>query len=114
MIDVPVGRKLEGSPARKGYLGEMRPMPKATGEAIKYAARQWPQGRADEFDRDGRTWTDRATGVVYKLVHGSPLQGDDEDAADLFVVEDDVIWFLRRADRPQAKSVTVGTLWGDA
>jgi len=54
--------------------------------------------------------------VVYTLVHGNPLAGlgldGDTSVADLFVVEDDVIWFLRRAEQPVTKSVHVGTLGG--
>ena len=92
-------------------------MPRATDDTIRYAARQWPQGRSEDFDRLGRVWTgSRATGTVYKLVHGNPLLGDDPDAADLFVVEDDSLWFLRKGDRPQAeipsRSGTIGGLRG--
>ena len=111
VMDYPTGRKLPSAPP-KSYIGETWSLPRATDDTIRYAARQWPQGRSEDFDRLGRVWTDRATGTVYKLVHGNPLLGDDPDAADLFVVEDDSLWFLRKGDRPQGKSVALGTIGG--
>ena len=113
VMNFPEGRRVERPP--HGYVGELRgSLPKASLDQIKYATQRWPQGRAESFDREGRTFTERATGIIYQLVRGNPLLGDDPDAADLFVVEDEVLWFLRRTDRPSARSVSVGTLWGDA
>jgi len=116
VMDMPDGRRLEGSPHKPGYMGEVRSLPKATEDAIKYAARSWPQGRPEDFDHEGRVWTNRATGTVYRLVHGNPLAGlgldGDTSVADLFVVEDDTIWFLRRAEQPVSKSVSLGTVGG--
>ena len=48
----PEGRKLPSAPAR-GYVGEVRSLSRATEESIRYAARTWPQGRAEDFERDG-------------------------------------------------------------
>ena len=116
-MDMPEGRRVEGPPHRPGYMGEVRSLPQATDDAIKYAARTWPQGRAEDFDVDGRVWTERATGIRYRLVHGNPLAGigldGDTSSADLFVAADDSLWFLRR-DEPQypRTSVHVGTVTG--
>ncbi len=111
-MDFPDGRKLAGSPHKPNYVGEVKSLPKATADTIRYAARQWPEGRASDFDRDGRTWVDRATGTEYRVVHGNPLLGDDPAMADLFCVEDDTLWFLRKADRQAGKSVRLGTVGG--
>ena len=115
-LGYPQGSKLPASPRPGNLIGEVRSLPKADEESVKFALRTWPQGRADSFDRAGRVWTERATGIVYKLVRGNPLAGWDTDtgadAADLFVVEDDSIWFLRRIDRPDTRSVSVGTIGG--
>jgi|SoiMetStandDraft_2_1073263.scaffolds.fasta_scaffold415117_1 hypothetical protein len=62
----------------------------------------WPQGRPKDFERTGRRYVERATGVEFQLVRGNPLFGDDPEAADLFLVEDGSLWFLRRVDRPEA------------
>ena len=89
-------------------MGELRSLTQATDETIQYAARTWPQGRPEDFDREGRNYTDRATGTVYRLVHGNPLLADDTSVVDLFVVEDGSMWFLSRADRPPASPSTWG------
>ena len=111
VMDYPTGRRVEDSPHKPGFRGETWSLPKATEDSIRYASRSWPQGRLEDFDREGRTYTERATGTVYKLVHGNVLLGDDTDAADLFLVEGDALWFLRRADAPRrGKSVVHGTV----
>ena len=70
VMDMPTGRRLD-RPPREDWIGEVRSQPHADYETIKYASRSWPQGRAGSFDRSGRVWTERATGIVYKLVRGN-------------------------------------------
>ena len=82
--------------APAGWVGELRSMPRATDDAIKYAERNWPQARPEDFERDGRRFVERATGIEYDLVHGNPLLDDDAEVADVFIVEDGSLWFLRR------------------
>jgi hypothetical protein len=108
-LGYPEGRMLPtGAPA--GWVGEIRSLPKATDDTIKFATRMWPQGRPEDFERDGRRYVERSTGVEYHLVHGNPLFGDDPEAADLFLSEDGSLWFLRRNDRPEARSQWMGTM----
>ncbi len=91
----------------------MRSLPKATEDSIRYAARTWPRGRAEDYEREGRRFTERTTGVEYALVHGNPLLGEGgAEVADLFIVEDDCLLFLRRADAPSGKSVALGSIGG--
>ena len=106
---VPEGRKLPGGPA-KGYVGEVRSLPRATPDAIKFASRSWPQGRAEDFDRDGREFVDRATGARYRIAPGNPLLSEHVDVADVFVVIDDSLMFLRLVDRPVARSTYLGSV----
>ena len=70
----------------------------------------WPQGRPKDFERTGRRYVERATGVEFQLVRGNPLFGDDPEAADVFLSQDGSLWFLRRADRPQVKSKYMGSM----
>ena len=50
-IGFPFGRKLPGGPP-SGWVGEIRSLPKATDDTIKYASRMWPQARPEDFERD--------------------------------------------------------------
>jgi hypothetical protein len=102
-LGYPEGRKVAGGPPG-GWMGQLRTMPRATDDAIKFAARTWTHARAEEFERVGRRrYIDRATGVEYDLVHGNPLLGDEPELADVFLVADDALLFLRRVDRPEAE-----------
>jgi len=106
---VPEGRMLPGGPPG-GWVGQIRSTTPATDDAIRFASRTWKQVQPKDFDRDGRRFTERATGVVYDLCHGNPLLADNADVADAFLVADDALLFLRRSDRPQARSQWIGTM----
>ena len=108
-IGFPFGRKLPGGPP-SGWIGEIRSLPKATDDTIKYASRMSPQGRPKDFERDGRRYVERATGIEYELVRGNPLFSDNPEAADVFLSADGSLWFLRRVDRPQVRSKVMGTM----
>ena len=109
-LGIPTGRKLPSGPPA-GWVGEVRTMPRATDDTIRYAARLWPQVQPEDFDRTGkRRYVERATGIEFDVCHGNPLLGDDPEAADYFFVEDDSLWFLRRADRPRVRSQSMGSM----
>ena len=98
-----LGHRLDGS-ARSfaaegdGRHDQVRRADVAAGSARGLRARRSPVRRA------------RSTGVEYHLVHGNPLFGDDTEVADLFLSEDCSLWFLRRSDRPEARSQWMGTM----
>ena len=52
------------------------------------------------------------TGIAFDLCHGNPLLADDAAVADVFFAEDGSLWFLRRADRPEARSQYMGSMGG--
>ena len=109
-LGYPEGRKLPGGPPG-GWVGQLRTMPEATADSIKFAKRSWPQANPADFERVGkRTFRDRATGTEYELCRGNVLLGDDPEAADCFFAEDDSLWFLRRRDRSQVRSRVMGTM----
>ena len=110
-LGFPEGRRLAPS-APSGWVGEIRASTRATDDTIKYAARIWPQVQPDDFDREGRRYVERATGIPYQLVHGNPMMADDAAVADCFFAEDGSLWFLRRADRSEARSQYMGTVSG--
>ena len=76
---VSATRRVAGSPGgpAKGTMGEFRSLTQATDETIKFAARTWEQREADEFERDGRTWTEPRRRRRYTLVRGNPLLAPD-------------------------------------
>ena len=62
-LGYPEGRKLPGGPPG-GWMGQLRTMPNATADTIKYASRMWTQARPEDFERTGhRRYVDRATGT---------------------------------------------------
>jgi hypothetical protein len=64
VMDYPDGRMLPGPP-RPGYMGEVRSLPLTSDDAVKYACRSWPQGRPEDFDREGQPrWKLRALSEV--------------------------------------------------
>ena len=65
-------------------------------ERIVQARRQWPEGRAEDFEPAGkRRFRDRATGSVFRLIDGCPLLGPPEiEAVDVWFVADGRLWFL--------------------
>jgi hypothetical protein len=86
----PFGRKLEqGANRPADWLGTVSVLAEATPGNLKAARRFLQQGNEDDFQREGRTWTDRATGQTYRLVHGQPLATPRPDGtSDLFLVVD--------------------------
>ncbi len=111
-LGYPEGRKLPSPPAA-GWHGEVRTSTRATDDAIRYASRIWPRVRPEDFDRTGRRrYVERATGIAFDLCHGNPLLADDAAVADVFFAEDGSLWFLRRADRPEARSQYMGSMGG--
>jgi hypothetical protein len=111
---LPSGRRLEqveGKPA--GWLGEISVLAPATDDTVKAASRHLQQASADDFERDGRVWTDKASGRHYRLVHGQPLAAQRPDRlADLFLVVDGCLLFLVREGAEPEEVVEVGTVGG--
>jgi hypothetical protein len=97
-IDVPSGRRLEESRTT------IRVLPRASDKALASARRTWPQSDAADFDRDGKLFRDKATGVAYRRVPGDPQAGGGRgDIATWFISADDWgdgIVYLQRADDP--------------
>jgi hypothetical protein len=115
VMKLPEGRRLEGSPHPRGYVGSMRVGVEADDETISYSAQHWPQGELSDFVIERRVWIDRATGHEYRLVPGNPLLGlghdGDRSKVDVFVIAGGQLWFLRRAGS-DSRSVTVGSIGG--
>jgi hypothetical protein len=108
-LGYPEGRKLPSGPPGSWH-GDLRALPRATDETIRFASRTWTQMRPKDFERTGRRrCVERATGVEYALCHGNPLLGDPE-VADVFFAEDGSLWFLQRVDRPRVRSQWVGEM----
>ena len=88
----------------------------ATAERIHQAAAQWPQANPADFEATGkRMYTDKASGVSYKRVHGAPLLSVGSDANRgivCFFVENGEIVFLQRADFNAALTVNHGAVVG--
>lgn len=107
VMDYPEGRRL---PSAKS-ASEIRVLPKATSDTIRYAERLWPQRDAEKFEQRGKLWVERKSGDEYRRVRGNPMLGDDKAQADLFIVVDDSIIFLTRAaSEPTTASEYVGTM----
>jgi hypothetical protein len=116
VMRLPEGRRLEGSPHPKGYVGSMRPSGvEADAKTISYAAQHWPERELSDFTIERRVWIDRATGQEYRLVPGNPLLAlgidGDSSVAECFVVADGQLWFLRPAGS-RSRSVAVGSIGG--
>jgi hypothetical protein len=105
-MEYPTGRKLESPPA-KGHVGTMTYGVEASEGNVKFAARQWPERKLEEFDVADREWRDLETGEVYKVVRGNPLLGD-QAAADCFVVASGLLWFLKTT--APARQVVLGSV----
>jgi hypothetical protein len=83
----------------------------ATPENVQAARRSWPEGRAEDFEKIGkRRYLDKATGVEFKHEHGCPLLGVGgaaQEDIDCWFISGERLVFLRRADRPEARTVVV-------
>jgi len=79
---------------------------------VTSARRQWTEVPAEDFERVGRRrWRDRASGVEYRQAGGCPLLGVGTDSVrniSCFLVADDKLVFLARADIPEGTYVHHG------
>jgi hypothetical protein len=80
-------------------------------ERIVEARRQWPEARAEDFERVGRRrWRDRGSGVEYRQADGCPLLAVGTDAVRdvvAFLISGGKIVFLER-DVPEGLLVHHG------
>jgi hypothetical protein len=60
--EVPGGRKLEEAKM------QIRVLPRAGAKAIERARRTWPEANAGDFEREGRLFRDRGSGILYRRV----------------------------------------------
>jgi hypothetical protein len=99
---LPVGRRLEQPDRPANYAGTMRVLPQADKDSITFARRHWPEAKEQDFERQGKAWVDKATGVEYKRVRFNPLVTTDPKTTGVstFIVTDDSLIFLRKADEP--------------
>jgi len=96
-------------------LGTVSVLAEATKKNIAGARRYFPEGNASDFEVSGRVWTDKATGQAYVIAHGQPLASNEpRKCADVFVVNDDRLVLLLRAERYDVpeQSVEVGNVGG--
>lgn len=99
--EAPTGRQLVDT-----GMG-IRVLPRATPPALERARRTWPEARADDFDREGKLFVDKATGTAYRRVPGDPQLGGAgrEDVSTWFISHDDAgsgICYLQKADTPDS------------
>jgi hypothetical protein len=111
-IDIPSGGKLE---AKKMSI---RVLPRATDKAVANARRTWPEATAADFERTGKLWVDKATGIAYRRVAGDPEAGGTgrADVAVWFISGDELgdgIVYLQKADAPgSALTEEIGEVGG--
>ena len=73
-LGYPEGRKLPGGPPG-GWVGQFRTTTAATDDASSSPRACWTQVQAEDFERDGRRYVDRATGIAYDLCPRQPDAG---------------------------------------
>ena len=66
-LDVPHGRQLEDVAA------VIHQMPPATPWNLAHARKAWPEAKAEDFERQGKLFVDKASGLEYRHVRGHPL-----------------------------------------
>ena len=97
-----LGQELAVDDSRAGHIDDWL---LAWPERVVEAERQWTRANPADFQKTGkRTYVDRATGVAFKQVHGTPLLSIGTPANDgisCFLVDGGRLVFLRRADLPQ-------------
>jgi hypothetical protein len=86
-------------------------------ERVAEAARLWPQADASDFeplDRNGRRWRDLGSGTEYRALSGAPLlsSGEATRGASCFLVRDNRIFVLRRADYQEELRGPVSHVYG--
>jgi hypothetical protein len=80
-------------------------------ERIEEARRNWPQARPEDYERVGRRYRDRATGIEYKPLPGAALLCAGQEStrgASCFIVDGGRIVVLRRADYEEELHGPVG------
>jgi hypothetical protein len=108
---LPFGRKIDAD--RPGdYLGTVRTLAPADAETVRAARRFFIEAKEDDFDREGRVWVDRGSGLRYRRVDGAPLAASDpRRQASLFAVVDGSILFLpHEGEQARVEVVEVGTM----
>jgi hypothetical protein len=95
---LPTARKLEGPDRPKGYAGTIEVLRDATPELIEVARRHFPETTRDDFEVDGREWTDIGTGDRYRIALFDPLASSDPKASRVsaFLVDGPKLVFLYR------------------
>lgn len=85
----------------------------ATPEAVKLARRHFPEARREDFLVEGRDWTDKATGLRYRVARYDPLQSLDpkQSNVSMFVVSDSKLVFLQRQAQRTTFSGSSSAWW---
>jgi hypothetical protein len=109
-----IGMEIKPDTSRIGHIDDGN---LAFDERIVEARRQWPEARAEDFEKVGRRrWRDRATQIEYKEARGAPLlSGVGTDAVRnivSFFVLDGHITFLERIDVPVGTVIHHGEFYG--
>lgn len=97
--NLPTGRQF------KETAMAVRTLPRVTPKTLERARKTWPESRAEDFEREGRLFRDRGSGVLYRRVPGDPQTGGAgrEDVATWFISADeagDGVVYLIAADDP--------------
>jgi hypothetical protein len=105
------GAKLEADRSREGFVDDGLI---AWPERIVDARRQWLEAQPDDFEQVGkRLYRDKASGIEYRHVSGSPLLtigAPGSEGVSVFFVHGGKLVFLRWADLPIGTSVNHGPI----
>lgn len=110
--NLPTGKRLEETKM------SVRTLPRVTPKMLERARKTWPESKAEDFEREGKLFRDKATDRLYRRVPGDPQAGGAgrQDVSTWFVSHDeagDGIVYLIAADEPgSVVSTAVGEIGG--
>jgi hypothetical protein len=106
------GEELTQDDSRSGFVDDGNI---AWPERIVEARRQWPELPAADFEKEGRRWVDKASGVQYRAASGAPLLSVGSDAVRNiigFLQAGGKLVFLERIDVPDVTTIYHGPIRG--
>lgn len=111
---LPTGRVLETPDRPKDYMGTIGVLRPATDKAVQAARKHFIEADLEDFERNGTRWIDKGTGEPYRVVRAAVLESlDPKRHASVFVVADNLLWFLKReGEESVVDSVEIGEVGG--